>query len=182
MRSALRTAPAAYWASWADALPMIDARTPPVAELAYRTLAAGAATAGSCMNELIQATELLDRRGYSARPAWADIRQGLRPPKPLKREAGEWPHGWQFFASFSLEHNFLTTSILPCQSKDAQAHLEEHSGPGAGTALSASPSAAEFVRAQLHSLDRLRPTVVLSPRELYQDASFEPEGIACVHH
>ena len=31
LRSASRTAPAAYWASWADALPMISARTPGVA-------------------------------------------------------------------------------------------------------------------------------------------------------
>ena len=31
LRSASRTAPAAYWAFWADALPMISARTPGVA-------------------------------------------------------------------------------------------------------------------------------------------------------
>ena len=33
LRSALRTAPAAYWASWADALPMIEGRLPQVAQL-----------------------------------------------------------------------------------------------------------------------------------------------------
>ena len=38
LRSALRTAPAAYWASWADTLPMIQARHPEVAQCFYEQL------------------------------------------------------------------------------------------------------------------------------------------------
>ena len=43
-----------------------------------------------------------------------------------------------------LEHHFLTTFVRPAGGQRGRAHLEEHSGPGAGTALGIAPSALEF--------------------------------------
>ena len=86
----------------------------------------------------------LDGQGYVARPNWEAIRQGLRPPKPLVTEAGEWQHGLQYFASSAKEHFYLTTSLLSGRTAAQRAHLNGHSGPGAGAALSAAPLAQEF--------------------------------------
>ena len=47
LRSAERMAPAAYWASWADALHMIDVRTPAAAAVFMDALATGAAPSGA---------------------------------------------------------------------------------------------------------------------------------------
>ena len=88
--------------------------------------------------------ELLSREGFVQRPSWLELLEGQRPPPHIQAEPGEWPHGWQYFASSCIEHHFLTTSILPRRTADGRAHLEEHSGPGAGTALSTCPSASEF--------------------------------------
>ena len=124
---------------------MIAARTPSVARQAFHCLQARAAPAGGCLEALIQATATLDSQGYAARPTWEDIANGVRPPKGVLAEAGEWQHGWQYFASSTTEHHYLTTSILPSLSAAARAHLRGHSGPGAGVALSTPPTAPEFV-------------------------------------
>ena len=41
LTSAVRTAPAAYWAAWADALPVLGERAPALAEACVRQLEAG---------------------------------------------------------------------------------------------------------------------------------------------
>ena len=41
LRSAELLAPAAYWASWADALPILNSRLPPLTERMVRELEAG---------------------------------------------------------------------------------------------------------------------------------------------
>ena len=54
IRSATRMAPAAYWASWADALPMLETRLPQVAQIVTRQL--DNAQAPGCLGELQRAT------------------------------------------------------------------------------------------------------------------------------
>ena len=69
-RSAERMAPSAFWASWADALPMIADRLPEVAAHVV-----GAVTneevLPSCLGELKDAAAQLDRAGFMLRPSWA---------------------------------------------------------------------------------------------------------------
>ena len=51
LRSAARCARAAYWASWADALPMREKRNPAIAEMVEHTLANGAHSEHGCLSE-----------------------------------------------------------------------------------------------------------------------------------
>ena len=128
LRSASRMAPAAYWASWADALSMIQGRLPEIAETVTEQLYA--AEAGGCLGELQSAATVLDRSGFVGRPHWDNLRAGVRPPPENGAELGEWQHGWQYCASSSLESHFRETVVLPQSSAAHQAHLRSHSGPG----------------------------------------------------
>ena len=76
LRSARRTSASAYWASWADALPMINARVPSMAEHIVECLDAGNAPSGSCLAELGGAASKLDRAGFLSRPSWAELQTG----------------------------------------------------------------------------------------------------------
>ena len=66
-RAAVRMAPAAYWASWADALPMLQERLPVVAQNAVNVLD-GDANVDGCLGEVRQAAAGLDRQGFIGRP------------------------------------------------------------------------------------------------------------------
>ena len=125
LRSALRTAPAAYWASWADALPMIIARTPLVAGQVVASLAQPDAQAQFAVELQASRQQLVDE-GFAACPSWPDLAAGQRPPKPEDREPGEWPHGWQYHASSAREQYFRKTSVLQCYGGAACAHLRSH--------------------------------------------------------
>ena len=51
---------------------------------------------------------MYDNGGWTERPTWNDIANGLRPPRPPDPmedplTLGEWAHGWQFHASNALE-------------------------------------------------------------------------------
>ena len=65
IRSASRLGPAAFWASWADALPMLEKRLPPLA--AEITTILEGEQVGGCLGELQLATRMLDRRGFVSR-------------------------------------------------------------------------------------------------------------------
>ena len=108
LRSAARTAPAAYWASWADALAMIHGRAPSVAADAVTALDGSdpRGDARGALAEVRAAGEQLSREGFLQRPSWASLRDGVRPQKHLGAEPGEWAHGWQYFASSTREHFF----------------------------------------------------------------------------
>ena len=144
LRSAARCAPAAYWASWADALHMIRQRTPRVAAMVLRSLSQEEEPLGGCLAELHAATGQLDREGFWWRPSWAEVFEGKRPPANESRDPGEWPHGWQYWASSVLDASFRKNSMLTNQTASRQAHLRSHSGRNAGVALSHSPTAAEY--------------------------------------
>ena len=71
LRSAVRCADAAYWASWADALPMINERTPAIANV-VQSMDDGS-TDTSCLAELKEAADHLDEEGFWWRPNWVSI-------------------------------------------------------------------------------------------------------------
>ena len=122
LRSARRSAPAAYWASWADCLSMLQKRLPEVTTHIMDQLAVGAGGQG-CLGELCSASRRLDQSGFVARPDWTQLQEGLRPPQPVSSELGEWQHGWQYHASSPLEHHFRETVIFAQSDAADRAHL-----------------------------------------------------------
>ena len=141
LRSASKIAPAAYWASWADALPMIQGRVPQIAGLVVQLLDQDAT---GCLGELQQATATLDWSGFVGTPNWRSLSARARPPPMSQAEPGEWQHGWQYYASSSLEFHFRETVVLAQSSAADQAHLRSHSGPGANEVLGTAPTKPEF--------------------------------------
>ena len=110
LRSAQRMAPAVYWAS-GDALHMIDQRLPVVAaNVAHKFTVEE--ELGDCLEDLRNAVAHLDKDGFIRRPQWHDLRTGIRPGATHGAEPGEWPHGWQNYASSSSEHSFRKNVVL----------------------------------------------------------------------
>eukprot|EP00973_Karenia_brevis_P033100 4567827-Karenia_brevis.AAC.1 len=98
LRSATRTATAAYWASIADALLEIRLHNPTVAEDMLRSLQ-GVRPASSSIQEASSCREMLLTRNYTACPTWQQVYNGVRPAQVESAEPGEWQHGWQYCAS-----------------------------------------------------------------------------------
>eukprot|EP00973_Karenia_brevis_P053240 7401539-Karenia_brevis.AAC.1 len=94
MRSAARSASAAYWASWADAIPVLQKRSPRIAAIILQALSTGNQEAASCSHEVQHCRDLLVAQGYSSCPSWQDIGSGVRPEQTEMPEPGEWRHGW----------------------------------------------------------------------------------------
>ena len=161
LRSARRTADAAFWAAWADALPMLHRR---VSEHASNwSVALENAQANEARVEFLellpsglQEAELARRRlvaeGFHDCPTWEDIRAGVRPPNPdpLDRAPGEWSRGWQFFASRVRDKHFLEFEVRPPLSPAAQALLLSQGGPFASQFLQALPTKPQLEIENLH--------------------------------
>ena len=106
LRSAERIAPAADWASWAGALSVLEAATTALAARADDN-------PQSATVEARLAGELLAREGFVIEKlSWDDLRNGIRPEKPVSRDPGEWAHGWQYHASPTREHHFRGSAVL----------------------------------------------------------------------
>ena len=145
LRSAERTAPAAYWAAWADALPMLQERQPQLAAQFCSELQQES-PAADCLREAAAAGQLLEGEGWSQRPSWAQLLAGVRPePEKVESESseaepGEWRHGWQFRAGYFLETCHREFALRPRLSETESAMLHSSSGPGARYWLSALPT------------------------------------------
>ena len=83
------------------------------------------------------------RKGFGGDPV-GQLREGKRPPQTCARDPGEWPHGWQYWASSVLDSCYRKVSFLSGRSAACQAHLRSHSGCNAGLALAHAPTAREF--------------------------------------
>ena len=88
LRSAGRCARAAYWASWADAIPMISHRNPTVANSVVESLSGDAAPQEDCLAQLHECGQTLDREGFHWMPTWSELRAGTRPPDAAEGESG----------------------------------------------------------------------------------------------
>ena len=73
LQCAVRTAPAAYWAAWADALPVLRARRPDAAARCLAELAAGPAAAAACLRAAAEAGCVLDDAGWQGRPSYITV-------------------------------------------------------------------------------------------------------------
>ena len=67
LQCAARTAPAAYWAAWADALPVLRPRRPDAAARCLAELAAGPAAVAACLCAAAEAGCVLDGAGWEGR-------------------------------------------------------------------------------------------------------------------
>ena len=76
LRSAVRSRPAAHWASWADALKMIKQRHPGVANMIISSLARHE----KCFSiqSLLMCVDALEATGFEV-PSWEDLVEGRRP-------------------------------------------------------------------------------------------------------
>ena len=142
LRKASRTAPAAYWAAWPDALPEVSKRFRALATRLSASLAEGSESNAPCLQEASAAGQLLTDEGWTGRPEWREVLAGARPeqtPQGEAAEPGEWRHGWQYHASSIREHHFRARSLLPRLPRPVRALLRSSSGPGAGQWLAALP-------------------------------------------
>ncbi len=173
LRCATRLAPAAYWASWCDCLPMIQQRHPALAAFFVESLSLPAeeeATA-DCLQEARAARTALLGDGYEDCPTWPQVLQGARPRQPAAAEAaepGDWAHGWQFWAAQARDARAKATLVEEHVDPAWRALLRSQCGRGAGrvfTVLPTTPSttlsSAEF---RVLLLRRLRLPLPLAAR------------------
>ena len=76
LRSAMRSRPAAHWASWADALKMIKQRHPGVANMIISSLARHEKC--SSIQSLLMCVDALEAAGFEV-PSWEHLVEGRRP-------------------------------------------------------------------------------------------------------
>ena len=139
LASAVRTAAAAYWAAWADALPVLGERAPALAEACVRQLE-GRDAETTCLRSAAVARNLLQAEGWQECPSWRAIADGARPPMATDRSLGDWPHGWQHSASRTGNLHFRERTLLPDMSPSACALLRSQAGPHAVAWLTAIPA------------------------------------------
>ena len=146
--SAPRTALAASWASWADTLPMLQARNPRLAASVLLHLSASSAPQTSPFSEVSASAATLRHEGFVNLPTWNEILAGVRPDIPNQvmepREPGEWLHGWQFYAAAARDTHFRSNSLFPRISGAHRALLRSQSGPCSGRVFTCSPTSSEF--------------------------------------
>ena len=116
LRSARRLASAACWASWGDAMRMLQERVPEATAILTRELAG---IHRGCLGELHTACGILDREGFVGRPTWDELLAGARPLPPEAADSGEWQQGWEHYASSASEHHFRENVVL------AQSHASD---------------------------------------------------------
>ena len=112
LRSSTLLSPAAYWAAWADMLPTLAERVPDLAEQVLQELESGGSRIAS-LAQAAAAENAVTRADFPLKPTWRELAAGFRPPNPApayEEEPGQWPHGWQFYASLGL----ITQSVEEC--------------------------------------------------------------------
>ena len=59
----------------------------------------------ACVAQATAAEATVTRPEFPLKPSWRELVDGVRPPERLQQydeEPGQWPHGWQFYASLGL--------------------------------------------------------------------------------
>ena len=101
LRSATLLSPAAHWAAWADVLPIIAERVPALGARVLQELESEASPVRS-VQQAVAAEAVVSGQHFREKPTWRELVAGARPPRrdeEYDAEPGQWPHGWQFYAS-----------------------------------------------------------------------------------
>ena len=139
LRSAVRTSESAYWASWADCIPMMRERHPEVAIEFVTRLEAGVETQclGRCRDSCPQPgwhprvrTTFMDRTG---------TRGSSSSQEPDVYEPRAERLGWQHKASSRVELQFRELQLMPGISEGDRTLMRSQNGSGAGVAFSTTP-------------------------------------------
>ncbi|CAK0888856.1 unnamed protein product, partial [Prorocentrum cordatum] len=138
LRCAARMAPAAWWASWADCLPMLRERAPALTADICWALDTGAAGLPPGLRQAAEARRQLALEGYET-PNWTALALGARPPPTHDREMGEWAHGWQFWAARARDDR-ARVGIMQRMQAPERALLRSQSGPCAGRVFTVLPT------------------------------------------
>ena len=184
MRSAERTRWPAYWASWADTLPMIRERHPEVADLIVYHLEGGAIS--PCLGSACRAATNPDGVDGFEVPSWSAVTAGQRPPimEVEDREPGV-PR--QHAAAIRIESSFQAEILMRSQSGSVWwgpllclsqfLHSRESTQLCSGCFSSAaSISPLPFVQSHLRVWQATR-SFWPSPRSMFEDRGFGKEGL-----
>ena len=111
LRSAVRSRPAAHWASWTDALKMIKQRHPGVVDMIVRSLVRHENC--SSIQSLLRCVDALVTAGFDV-PSWEDLAEGRRPEGTSEDgDLCQLRIGWQKQAATCLEKQFLSRDVWP---------------------------------------------------------------------
>ena len=175
LTSATITAAPAYWASWADTLPILYRQAPQQATTLLQQLEAETPATPS-IHALTQAMDQLQRHGFEP-PSWADLVQGRAPPTQPDPEQRLLGRGWQRPAALASHQAFradLTASLDPA----SQAMLQSQSGPYASRTFTTIPFGLDTTYPshlfRVLLLRRLRPPTASVSPHLSVPSHFRP--------
>ena len=139
LRSAERTRASAYWASWADCMPMIKERHPMVAELFVGSLEGVPDT--PYLREAAEAAKSLGGVMGFEPPSWLDLEAGVRPEDwdPEDCEPGRIRSGWQHEAASQVEQQFRE-GFFEHMAVPRKALVRSQGGPRAGLPYTTCPT------------------------------------------
>ena len=106
LRSAARTADAAYWASLVDVLPAFARKSNILMTLALRTLASDLRGTTICASVAESSRETLATAGATDLPSWQEAAQGAQAPQPTETMEPGFHRGWQRHACSVTENHF----------------------------------------------------------------------------
>ena len=157
---------AAYWASWMDTLPVIQARVPSAAERLLAALRDNRAARLPSLLAATQAAAYLTTQGYAV-PSWDEAISNVPGPQPQPDEPADFLRGWQRRASHACDERALETHLADL-SPASRALLLSQAGPHAARAFTVLPTSDDVAIPDSHFrvllLRRLRMPLPLGPR------------------
>ena len=126
LRSAHRIHPAAHWASWANALEMINQRHPAVADIIVG--APGSDAESDSIRCLVDCARKLEEMVFEV-PDWTDLAKGKVPGDEGEDDLCQPKIGWQKQAANSVEESFLNSTAWPSLEDSERALALSQRGP-----------------------------------------------------
>ena len=163
LRSAHRSRLAAYWASWADTLPILHSRLPLVADRLLQLLSGEARPQPPSILAASQAAQLLRNSGATV-PPWESIIGGRHTFSHEDRTPGDFLRGWQRDISAAQDLDELA-ALLSDLSPPKRALLLSQAGPQQRP-RSHNPSYQPGIPARQPAFPHLAATAAPSPLEL----------------
>ena len=134
---ASRMCDAAHWSSWADCLEMVQNRHP---HIAHSILGGLATRTPGYLRAVQESGDRLRGSGVQV-PSWEALAAGLRPEDvDMEPEPSQPKHGWQKFASVTIQNVHRETVVWPTLSPAEQAMVRSQSGPLASVPFTAMPT------------------------------------------